>query len=389
MATSVPFHQQCLGYFVSSAADKRHHDVFRKESIGARGPLGDAVATTRYSNVVDPSSYETEGLGGGIDVRKSRFTELEDRGAIRAHQDWARHVGPCKGYRGGLGPEYSFVSVVMPECIPERMEVVAYANEFAFMYDGACGQTENNEVMNGFLEATQVQSRSAPQAVDEKAGKRRIQSLIFSEMLSIDPDCAKTTMKAWARFIEVGSAREHEVRFKSMAEYIPYRIKDVGEMYWYGVVTFGMGLRIPDHEQERCQALPKEVAAAKAQGQDHIINSIWVLMREHGISVSEAMQICRQLIKDYVATYLHTVDAHQDDASLSGDLRRYLLAIKHSISGHLVWSLHCPRYNPAVTFNKRQRAWMCGGVPSTSCTTDLDTKRGEAGYMGDNAILSV
>lgn len=89
-----------------------------------------------YSDVVDPSSYDTEGLSGGIDVRRSRFTELEDRGAIRAHQDWARLVGPCKGYRGGLGPEYSFVSVVMPECMPDRMEVVAYANEFAFMYDG-------------------------------------------------------------------------------------------------------------------------------------------------------------------------------------------------------------------------------------------------------------
>ncbi|KAK8059989.1 hypothetical protein PG996_009919 [Apiospora saccharicola] len=367
----------------------------------------------RYSEVVDPSSYETEGLSGGIDVRKSSFTELEDRGAIRAHQDWARHVGPCKGYRGGLGPEYSFVSVVMPECLPERMEVVAYANEFAFMYDDivecmGCdmGQTENNEVMNGFLEAAQLQSRSTSHAVDEKAGKRRIQSLIFSEMLSIDPDCARTTMKAWARFIEVGSAREHEVRFKSMAEYIPYRIKDVGEMYWYGVVTFGMGLRIPDHELERCQALvapawiavglqndlwswPKEVVAAKAQGQDHIINSIWVLMQEHGISVSEAMQICRQLIKDYVATYIHTVDAHQDDASLSEDLRKYLLAIKYSISGHLVWSLHCPRYNPAVTFNKRQRAWMCGGVPSLGDRTELDTKRGDAGYIGDNVILSV
>jgi len=84
--------------------------------------------------------------------------------------------------------------------------------------------------MNGFLEAAETYARSNPQAVDEKAGKKRIQSLIFNEMLSIDPDCAKTTMKAWARFIEVGSARDHEIRFKSMAEYIPYRIKDVGEM---------------------------------------------------------------------------------------------------------------------------------------------------------------
>lgn len=86
--------------------------------------------------------------------------------------------------------------------------------------------------MNGFLEAAQLRHRPAtPQPADDRAaGKKRIQSLIFSEMLSIDPDCAKTTMKAWARFIEVGSAREHGMRFTSMADYIPYRIKDVGEM---------------------------------------------------------------------------------------------------------------------------------------------------------------
>ncbi|KAK8051650.1 hypothetical protein PG993_003035 [Apiospora rasikravindrae] len=355
----------------------------------------------KYSEVVDPSLYETEGLSGGIDVRKSRFTELEDRGAIRAHEDWARHVGPCKGYRGGLGPDYSFISVVMPECIPERMEVVAYANEFAFMYDAfGKGKAENNEIMNGFLEAAQLRSGSKANAVDDKAGKKQIQSLIFSEMLSIDPDCAKTTMKAWARFIESGSAREHDVRFNSMAEYIPYRIKDVGEMYWYGVVTFGMGLRIRDHELERCQALvapawiavglqndlwswPKEVEAAKAQGKVHIINSIWVLMQEHHIRVREAMQICRQLIKDYVAEYLATVEAYKDDESLSGDLRRYLLAIKHSISGHLVWSLNCPRYNPEVPFNERQRSWMCNGVPAIGLSPDLTPQQGEeTGYIG-------
>lgn len=96
--------------------------------------------------------------------------------------------------------------------------------------DAFQGQAENNEMRNGFLEAAQLRSGSSLHTEEEKAGKKRIQSLIFNEMLSIDPDCAKTTMKAWARFIEVGSAREHDVRFKTMVEYIPYRIKDVGEM---------------------------------------------------------------------------------------------------------------------------------------------------------------
>ena len=167
-----------------------------------------------------------------------------------------------------------------------------------------------------------------------------------------------------------------------------------------------MGLRIPDHELERCQILvapawiavglqndlwswPKEVEAAKTQGKDHVVNSIWVLMQEYHISISEAMQICRQLIKNHVAKYLDTVSAHQDDLSLSEDLRRYLMAIKYSISGHLVWSLHCPRYNPGVNFSKRQRSWMCDGVPSLSCSSGRNTEHGESGYIGNGVILSV
>jgi len=174
--------------------------------------------------------------------------------------------------------------------------------------------------------------------------------------------------------------------------------------YWYGVVTFGMGLRIPEHEIERCQSLvapawiavglqndlwswSKEVTAAQAQGKNYVINSIWVLMQEHQIGVFQAMQVCRRLIKDYVAEYLETVEAHKDDLALSEDLRQYLMAIKYSISGHLLWSLNCPRYNPEVMFNKRQRSWMCNGVPPLGSSPSLTTKHGETGYIGESVTL--
>lgn len=28
------------------------------------------------------------------------------------------------------------MSVTVPECLPERLEVISYANEFAFLHDG-------------------------------------------------------------------------------------------------------------------------------------------------------------------------------------------------------------------------------------------------------------
>lgn len=89
-----------------------------------------------YSTILDPKDYETEGLCDGIELRRNKNTQREDSGAIRAHHDWAKYVGPCCEYRGTLGPVYSFMTVCVPECIPDRLELIAYANEFAFMHDG-------------------------------------------------------------------------------------------------------------------------------------------------------------------------------------------------------------------------------------------------------------
>nr|A2PZA5.1 RecName: Full=Fusicoccadiene synthase; Short=FS; AltName: Full=Fusicoccin A biosynthetic gene clusters protein 1; AltName: Full=PaDC4:GGS; Includes: RecName: Full=Fusicocca-2,10(14)-diene synthase; AltName: Full=Diterpene cyclase 4; Short=DC 4; Includes: RecName: Full=Geranylgeranyl diphosphate synthase; Short=GGDP synthase; Short=GGS [Diaporthe amygdali]BAF45924.1 fusicoccadiene synthase [Diaporthe amygdali]BAF45925.1 fusicoccadiene synthase [Diaporthe amygdali] len=343
----------------------------------------------KYSEVVEPSTYYTEGLCEGIDVRKSKFTTLEDRGAIRAHEDWNKHIGPCGEYRGTLGPRFSFISVAVPECIPERLEVISYANEFAFLHDDVTdhvghdtGEVENDEMMTVFLEAAHTGAIDTSNKVDiRRAGKKRIQSQLFLEMLAIDPECAKTTMKSWARFVEVGSSRQHETRFVELAKYIPYRIMDVGEMFWFGLVTFGLGLHIPDHELELCRELmanawiavglqndiwswPKERDAATLHGKDHVVNAIWVLMQEHQTDVDGAMQICRKLIVEYVAKYLEVIEATKNDESISLDLRKYLDAMLYSISGNVVWSLECPRYNPDVSFNKTQLEWMRQGLPS-------------------------
>lgn len=82
-------------------------------------------------------------------------------------------------------------------------------------------------------------------------------------------------------------------------------------------------------------------------------------MQKHQNRVFTAKDIFRRLIKGYYeAEYVEIVKIHQDDEFISECPRRYLLAIKYSIFGRLVWSLNRPRYNTDVTFNKRQRSWI-------------------------------
>ena len=91
----------------------------------------------KYSKVVDPSTYETQELCGEIPLRMHENWDLEEIGTIRAQEDWRNLVGPLGFYKGGLGPRFNLMAIAVPECLPSRLEIISYANEFAFLYDGS------------------------------------------------------------------------------------------------------------------------------------------------------------------------------------------------------------------------------------------------------------
>jgi hypothetical protein len=59
--------------------------------------------------------------------------------------------------------------------------------------------------------------------------EKRLQAQILKEMLAIDPPRAITTMKAWARFVQLAS-QTRASPFRTLAEYVPARVVDAGEL---------------------------------------------------------------------------------------------------------------------------------------------------------------
>ena len=91
----------------------------------------------KYSTPIDASKYDPDGLCEGIELRRHAAADLEEIGAFRVQEDWRRLVGPLeKPFRGGLAPNFSFITVAVPECLPERLEITSYALEFGFIHDG-------------------------------------------------------------------------------------------------------------------------------------------------------------------------------------------------------------------------------------------------------------
>ncbi|KAL2817761.1 isoprenoid synthase domain-containing protein [Aspergillus cavernicola] len=334
----------------------------------------------KFSTVVDPATYETHGLCDGIPLRCHKNPELEEVETLRCQENWREWVGPLGFYKGGLGPRWNFMAITVPECLPERLGVLGYANELAFLHDditdiAGYGDLHNDDLQAAFEEAARTGS------IEQSAsGKRAIQAHIANEMMSLNKEHAIATLKAWAQFAELGSGRQHETHFKTEQEYIKYRMIDIGTMFWYGMVTFGMGISIPEEELDMCHELAntaylnlgltndlyswqKEYETATAMGRDYVANIIGVLMEEHKISEDEAKERCREKVKVTVVDFRKTVEdtKARDDVSL--ETKRYLEGLLYSLSGNLVWSIDCPRYHSWASYNERQLEWMKNGIP--------------------------
>ncbi|KAI0186244.1 isoprenoid synthase domain-containing protein [Xylaria flabelliformis] len=316
-----------------------------------------------YSQEIDSTVYETHGLDGGIPLRIHKDQHLEFKGALRAQRDWTKHVNNVNGYRGGLGDPFSFISVTVPECLPDRLELISYANEFAFLYDDKMESFDLKKDLE--KEATKMLDAFGDGALDRRVNaksgpEKRLQAQMLSEMLSFDPERAVTSMKAWAKFVQLAS-RTRSSAFETLDEYVPSRVIDAGELIWFGTLTFGMALTIPDDEYEICMEMArpgyaalgltndlfsweKERHDAMAAGQDYVFNAIWVIMKEKSVTEAEAKIICCSEIEKYVSTFRQTVEETKHNSCLSKDLRTYLEAVLYSISGNLVWSIYCPRY---------------------------------------------
>jgi hypothetical protein len=89
-----------------------------------------------HSTLRERGTYRDDGLAHDIPLRVHRDEFKEIAGALRAQRDWSRFVSPVKHYHGGLGDRFSFIMVTIPECLPDRLEIMSYANEYAFLYDG-------------------------------------------------------------------------------------------------------------------------------------------------------------------------------------------------------------------------------------------------------------
>ncbi|KAK3304736.1 isoprenoid synthase domain-containing protein [Chaetomium strumarium] len=402
------------------------------------------------SLLVEPSTYDTtmDGLLSTttttttttttMPLRVHRNASLADRGALRAQRDWQRSIGPLPpGYSGAMGPEHNFVSTCMPDLLPERLELVAYAVEFTFIIDDMIDAAAEAPLaavaapyLMDLLAAQDVirrrRTKGAGGEGDEDGDVSssssscspalRLMVGFGKAMYDVDYERAEDVF-GWLRKMMTGLlSRERDGReIRDFDEYLEYRRINVGSQPLFGLMIFGMGLSIPEDQQQTCLELSqpfwlqlalandyhsweRESKAAVDGRQASMTNAIWVLMNKHSMTCDEAKAVCREKARQYAAECERVVEAARARDDLCPDAKRLLEQAKFLVSGNIAWALQCPRYHADRKLNAAQLemaaaiwadesdSWDCAERPES--VNDVAATEQHSEVKANGALLS-
>ncbi|KAL2802056.1 Ophiobolin F synthase [Aspergillus granulosus] len=354
----------------------------------------------RYSTVVDKSKWDPEGVIEDIPLRKHEAGDLEEVGSFRVQEDWRRLVGPVENpYRGSLGPEISFITYTVPECLPERLEAISYGLDYGFLHDDEIDTNIASAELDD-VGAALAQGGSTGKIDEGKksSGKRKMAAHLLREMMALDPERAMALAKSWAQGVQHSARRIEEKDWKSLDEYIPFRCMDLGYMHWHGLVTFGCAITVPEEEEEERRTLLEPAVIAclmtndlfsyeKEKYDNNPQNAVKVIMKIHKCSEEEAKNMCKERVRVECRKYARTVKETLARTDISLDLKRYIEIMQYTVSGNWAWSTQCPRYHKDAKWNELQLLRAKHGIANHPARYSLKERaNGINGVNGANGV---
>ncbi|KAJ9663560.1 hypothetical protein H2198_000826 [Neophaeococcomyces mojaviensis] len=362
-----------------------------------------------FSRLIDIRQINTDGLAEGFELRRHKHEIEADEGSREARADWVKYIGPVH-VAGGCNP-YSghFGALVLPTCLPDRLRIISYIFEYAFLHD---------VVMESAVKAAEIQKDQkddfATRGHDPKSrsmiGSKQIQSRVMLELMSIDPVCAQVCVDAWKVMADTTSKRDKNIPFSSMEEYLEYRIIDTGAPFVDKHMCFGMGIVLDEQELRQVDRVAHAAYAALGLANDYfsfdveyaefqsndkkkaMTNAVWLFMHWYGVDVAEAKRLARAETRKYEVQFLQL--QKELEPSLSPKLRHYVQGLAYQIAGNVVWSTDNPRYhldkniyqNDMTDFD---RSLACYDVPAHSESSITTTGNSVEEKLLNSPTLSI
>ncbi|KAJ5624352.1 isoprenoid synthase domain-containing protein [Penicillium lagena] len=300
-------------------------------------------------------------------LRRHKHEQNANEGSFRCRDDWRKYIGPIERW-GSCNPyDGHFATVVLPLCKPERLALVSYIFEYAFLYDNVVESVSKVLLDEGTdnIALNETDYRT----VRSTTGTKQIQSKMLLELLSMDKPCAEVVITAWKEMVALTAFRDKSCIFDNIEDYVEYRIIDTGAPFVDTVMRFGMGILLTEEEEKRVAAIVKPCFAALGLANDYysfhiewdefqqtddsdaatMTNAVWLYMKWENISIHEAKEKVRQVVCDYEIQFQQRMgDFIANKELCSPKLHEYLRALAFQIPGNIVWSLRCPRYHPEL-----------------------------------------
>ncbi|KAJ9364273.1 geranylgeranyl pyrophosphate synthase [Paecilomyces variotii] len=318
------------------------------------------------SYTVPRESSDIEGFCDGYALRRHKFEDKAIEGSLQCREDWLKYIGPIERWGCNSPWEGHFGTVVLPLCKPERLGVISYIFEYAFLYDNvvesAAKSTWNPHGDDISLDDTEYRT------VKSVIGTKQIQSKMLLQLLSIDAPCAEVVIDSWKTMVSTTAKQDKSRIFENLDEYVDYRIIDTGAPFVDTLMRFGMGIRLTPEEEERLSSVVKPCYAALGLANDYfsfdvewedfrsgrcgestMTNLVWLFMKWYQIDAAEAKSRVREVTNGYEEEF-----RKRKDAFLAGEgkgnikLATYLRALEYQIPGNVAWSIRCPRYHPGL-----------------------------------------
>lgn len=325
-----------------------------------------------YSEILEPGEYQKFGFCRHPQYvpRRHKDQHLARAGSRQAKTDCEALIGhyhrpTCESSVGHS------VAMVMPECIPARIETMGYFMEAIFYMDNIAesgcqddtGSLANEwaETMPGGSGDKTVTASSSERKGQGKSntGAKQIVAKLALQLLLIDPNCARNVMEAWK---EWAKGFNKPRRFDSVEQYMQYRVVDSGAIVAVHLMNWAMGLDISVEELRQVGDIVDHAARALSYQNDFfsfnyehdmfvelggssigIANAVFVLADTEGLDLKEAKEKVAELGREHENAVLRLREEVWE--KLDHKLRVCLDGIVDMVVGNLVWSASSDRYS--------------------------------------------
>ncbi|KFZ21954.1 hypothetical protein V502_02902 [Pseudogymnoascus sp. VKM F-4520 (FW-2644)] len=260
-----------------------------------------------------------------------------------------------------------FATLVYPECIPERLEMVTFIMETGTLFDDILEDDSYAAVKEDVGNALMGVKFTA----GESPGKAAIQKWMAKNFLGIvnlygkeGRALLRSCQSSWLGELETDAG----IRASSFEDYLSRRIQNFSMPALLATAAFSIGVLPTPEEYELIQPLTDITTRIVIQTNDYfgwevdcirekdrIFNGIPYLMREYRLSEEQAKSRLKSYIMQDEQMYVSMLDSfYKTHPNLPIHLQKYVAACALFVGGNHQWSAVCPRYNPPKAPEKEQ-----------------------------------